>query len=343
MRTALSTIVALLAVLLGIPVLLAWGVRTTVLTSAPWQDALRQARVYDRLYEELLPELIGTTQQEHESFSRIPLSTDDFVDIVRAAVPQAFVQEHAERMLAIAFDVLTQRTSADALTYTIPLHDVQRRVPIAVQEKLVEKLDALPACTDALLREYEARKSLEDVLPPCIPEGTNVRALVTTALPAEQIAADIPASLDIAHELRALQSDGGRSGMDVLRRVQEGARQVLLVHVVLTVLLVVLVMGAGALQLPRARRAWQWVGVTAFLVGAGALSVARWSETLPAQVRSAGEGSETFVDILQPALEAVVVHVATRAQLLGLIVASTGVALFVLAYAVRHKPVDAPK
>ncbi len=340
MRNALSTIAVLLAIVVGAPVLVVWSVRTTVLESAPWQDALRQARVYDRAYDEFLPEVVGNVQKDDSTFASIPLGTDDLVEIVKESIPPAFVQEQVERALILAFDVVQRRASPEALSFTIPLQDVKRRVPIAVQDKLVEKLEALPDCTDATLREYEKRKALEDVLPPCLPKGTNVRALVEEEVSVAKLAANIPDTFDLGQELRAAQGASGKNGLAILERVQDMTRLAFLVHVILTGFWLALVIGAGAWQLPKIRRALQWLGVSLLLTGACTIAFGFWSKSIPSQFQKPETNSTTLMRILQPALDSVMVHVAYRTQLMGMGVAASGLIIVAVAFTVRRRPVD---
>ena len=202
MRKVLGVLLILISTIVGVVVLLGWGIRTSLLSSAPWKAGLRETRVYDRLLVEALPEIVAEKMVTDNVLEKAPLTPNDLVAIAQGTLSASFLQQQLERGLDVAFDLLHSRTSLSTTNFIIPLQDVKRQLPIAAQERLVARVQALPICVADQLKDFEKFKSLTDALPPCRPKGLDVAAIVRDSLKIDEITANIPATYDVVVELQ---------------------------------------------------------------------------------------------------------------------------------------------
>lgn len=206
MRKVLGAFFILISTLIGTVVLLAWGIRTSLLVSEPWKASLREARVYDRLLVEALPEIVTDKSVADSVLQNAPLAPADLVSIAQETLTATFLQQQVEQGLDVVFNLLHGQALSSA-KFVIPLQDIKRRLPIAVQERLVARVQALPICTDKQLQDFEKLKTLTSSLPPCRPKALDVQAIVRDSLKIDEITANIPATYDVIAELQKQRSN----------------------------------------------------------------------------------------------------------------------------------------
>lgn len=335
MRKVLGVFFILLSTILGVGVLLGWSIRTTLLSSEPWKASLREARVYDRLLVEALPEIVADKLVTDNVLEKAPLTPNDLVAIAQGTISTSFLQQQIEHGLDVAFDLLHSQTTLASTDFVIPLQDIKRRLPIAVQERLVARVQALPVCTSAQLKDFEKFKSLTDALPPCRPKGLDVQAIVRDSLKVDQITENIPATFDISAELQKQRTTDGKAKTleQQVAAVQEKVQFIFQTHGYLTLTWVVLLLGLGALFIPHWRRVVQWFAVGLFIpslfVTIGTL-VARGM--LPDHITVADRQAQVLVTILQPVLASLVQTTSLRTLLISGACAAGAVVTFILAY-----------
>lgn len=344
MRKILGVLFVLLSTVLGIAVLLGWSIRTSVLSSEPWKAALREARVYDRLLVEALPEIANESFTTAGVLENAPVTPADIVAVAQGTISAPFLQEQVERALDVAFDVLQSRTTLAAADLVIPLQDIKRKLPLAVRERLVARVQALPICTTAQLKDFEKFKSLTDALPPCRPKGLDVQAIVRDSLKVEQITENIPATFDVAAELQKQRAaDGSATGVaEQVALVQEKAQFIFQTHGYLTLAWIVLLLGLGALFIPRWRRSVQWFAIGLFIPSAlvciGTL-IARGM--LPENFIVADRQAQLLINIGQPVLAALVHTTSVRTLLISGACVAVAAAAFVLSFSFSRQRLKA--
>lgn len=336
MRKILGVFFVLLSTVVGVGVLLGWSIRTTLLSSEPWKASLREARVYDRLLVEALPEIASESFTTEGVLENAPVTPADIVAVAQRTITASFVQAQVERGFDVVFDLVHNRSTLATTSFVIPLQDVKRMLPSAVQERLVARVQALPMCTAAQVKDFEKFKTLTDALPPCRPKGLDVQAIVRDSLKVDEIAENIPATYDVGAELLKARQVGGnvQSIEQRIAMVQEKAAFILQIHGYLTLAWVVLLLGLGALFIPHWRRVVQWFAIGLFvpsaIVTVGTL-VARGM--LPDRITVADRQAQVLVNILQPVLASLVHTTSLRVLLMGGACVAGAIVAFVLAFA----------
>lgn len=288
MRKFLGVVLIIMGVFTSIPALVLWSVRGTLLTSQPWKDALVEARVYERALDELPVVILSNQKNLGEAVAATPLSAADMAGAVQAIVPASLLQDTVEQSLDLLFALVRNETQWANATLVVPLQDIKRRAPIEIQELLVEKIKALPTCTDAQSKAFEQRKALDGVLPPCKPKGLDVRALVTASVPVREITKEIPDALDLVAEIKksATKQQPCPSGQfqaaaftnsascespaniaEIIDTAQDEVATGFQLHLLLTIVSAAFFLGAFLIFLPRLRTSFRWFGVGIFITG----------------------------------------------------------------------------
>jgi len=340
MRKFLGVLFLLISAVIGTVVLLVWGIRTSLLTSETWKASLREARVYDRVLVEALPEIASDESVTGNVLENAPLTTHDLVEIAQSTISADFLQQQVEYGFDAAFALVHGRATLASTSFVIPLQDIKRKLPIAVQEKLAARLQALPICTAEQLRDFEKFKSLNSALPPCRPKGLDVQSIVRDSLKIDEITANIPATFDVVAELQKQRSSDEQPSAetsktlaeqvaDVQAKVQLGFR----LHLYLTLVWIALFLGAAALFIPHWRRVTQWFAVGLFIpcvLVVGGTLYARG--LLPDHFTAADRTAQIMVNIGQP-VAASLIHAAS---LRLLIIGGTGVALAIILFTLSY-------
>ncbi|MEK7640032.1 MAG: hypothetical protein AAB424_02755 [Patescibacteria group bacterium] len=340
MRKVLGVLLILISTIVGVVVLLGWGIRTSLLSSAPWKAGLRETRVYDRLLVEALPEIVAEKMVTDNVLEKAPLTPNDLVAIAQGTLSASFLQQQLERGLDVAFDLLHSRTSLSTTNFIIPLQDVKRQLPIAAQERLVARVQALPICVADQLKDFEKFKSLTDALPPCRPKGLDVAAIVRDSLKIDEITANIPATYDVVVELQKQRTADSnvKTPAQQIVAVQEQAKFIFQIHWYLTLAWIVLLLGLGALFIPHWRRVVQWFAVGLFipsmllivgtLIGKG---------MLPNHFTVSDRSAQVLANIAQPVAASLVHTVSLHMFMYSGAAAALAVILFTLAYSFAHR------
>lgn len=335
MRKVLGVLFIFISTVVGVGVLLGWGIRTSLFSSEPWKAGLREARVYDRLLVEALPEIVSEKFVTESVLANAPLTSNDLVAVAQATITPAFLQQQVERGLDVAFALVLGRATLASTDFVIPLQDIKRRLPVAVQERLVARVQALPVCTSDQLKDFEKFKTLTGALPPCRPKGLDVQAIVRDSLKIDEIAANIPATYNVVAELQKQRTTDSQAKTPAqqVAAVQSQAQFIFQIHGYLTLAWIVLLLGLGALFIPHWRRVVQWFAVGLFipstllivgtLIGRG---------KLPDHFTASDRSAQVLVNIVQP-VAASLVHTAS---LRLLIVGGTGVALAVILFTLAY-------
>lgn len=340
MRKVLGVIIILISTIVGVGVLLGWGIRTSLLSSEPWKASLREARVYDRLLVEALPDIVADKMVTDNILENAPLTPNDLVAVVQGTISDTYLQQQVEHGLDVAFDLLLSRTTLATTNFVIPLQDVKRQLPIAVQERLIARVKALPICTADKVKDFEKLKSLTNSLPPCRPKELDVVAIVRDSLKVDEITANIPATYDVGAELQKQRSTDTNSktpGQQV-GELQSRVQFIFQIHWYLTLAWVVLLLGLGALFIPHWRRVVQWFAVGLFvpcvllvvgtLIGRG---------FIPEHYTVSDRSAQVLANIIQPVAESLVHTASLRLLLLGGAGVALAIVLFTLAYSFARR------
>ena len=371
MRKVLGVLFLLMSAVIGTTVLLVWGIRTSLLTSETWKASFREARVYDRVLVEALPEIVSGESVTGSVLEDAPLTPNDLVAVVQSTVTADFLQQQVEHGFDAAFALVHGRATLATTSFVIPLQDIKRKLPIAVQEKLAERLQALPICTAEQLRDFEKFKTLNGALPPCRPKGLDVQAIVRDSLKIEEITANIPATFDVVAELQKQRSSDeqtstgstkqdGTLQQGTIQQKDEGvakfagqepsveskktiAEQVADVqakvqlgfrlHLYLTLEWIVILLGAGALFIPHWRRVVQWFAVGLFIPSALLIvGTLVGRGEFPDHFTTSDRTAQIMANIGHP-VAASLIHTAS---LRLLIIGSTGVALAIILFTLAY-------
>lgn len=336
MRKVLGVLFLLLSAVLGVAVLFTWSIRTSLLTSEPWKASLREARAYDRLLVEALPEIVADKVVTDNVLEKAPLTPSDLIAVAQSTLTATFLQEQVEHALDAAFALAQGRTTLASSEFVIPLQDIKRRLPIAVQDRLVARLQALPICTTAQVKDFDKFKTLTDALPPCRPKGLDVQAIVRDSLKVEEITANIPATYDVIAELQKQRTADGKTQTPAqqVAAVQEQVQFAFRIHWYVTLAWIALLLGLGALFIPHWRRVVQWFAVGLFipcallvvgtLVGRG---------VLPDHFTASDRPTQVLANIAQPVAASLVHAASFRLLVVGGSGAALAAVLFTLAYA----------
>ncbi len=336
MRKVLGVLFLLLSAVLGVAVLLGWGIRTSLLVSEPWKASLREARVYDRLLVEALPEIVSDALVTENAVADAPLTTKDLVTVAQRTLTAPFLQQQVENGFDVVFALIHGRATLATTHFVIPLQDIKRQLPVAVQEQLVARVQALPICTEAQLKDFEKYKSLTAALPPCRPKSLDVQAIVRDSMKVDEIAANIPATYDVIAELQKQRASDGQSTTlaqrvaDVQERVQFGFHA----HGYLTLAWILVLLGLGALFIPHWRRVVQWFAIGLFIPSAivtGGTLFARG--LLPDHFTAADRTAQVFLNLAQPVAASLIHTASLRLLLLGGVGVGIAAILFTLAFA----------
>jgi len=316
MRKFLGVLFILLATLVSIPVMLAWTVRTTLLTSGPWKSALAEARVYDRALQELPVIILSDPEKLGKAVAQTPLPAADIAGAIQAILPATFVQTQVEKALDLGFALLHGTVRWADASLIVPLQDIKRRAPVEIENLLVKRVQALPTCTASQLKAFQQRQDLAGGLPPCKPKGVDARALVSASVPVKDLASAIPDTFDVVAEVKksaaknqncptgdvqASAYTGNAPGCapqkdiaTVLDEVHAKRDQAFAIHLAATLLVVLFLLGTFLLFLPRLRLSFRWFGAGLFIVGLLNLALAiagrtQLSRSLPAPADQLGQ------------------------------------------------------
>lgn len=391
MRKFLGVLFILLSTSIGLVVLLGWGIRTSILESEPWKTSLREARVYDRLLVEALPEIVSDKSVTGGILENAPLTTNDLLTIVQSTITAAFLQQQVEHGLDVAFALVQGRATLASTDFVIPLQDLKRRLPIAVHERLIARVQALPICTTDQLKDFEKFKTLTNALPPCRPKGLDVQAIVRDSLKVDEITVNIPATFDVVAELQkqrtsdnsakavetpqandekskptdktqdngnsnSVTSQQGNAGelmvsqdqqtkpeptktiAEQVADVQEQIQFAFRVHLYLTLAWLIILLGTGALFIPRWRRVGQWFSVGLFIPSVLVIGGTLYARgLLPDHFTVADRMAQIMANIGQPVAASLVHTASLRLLILGGTGVALAVVLFMLAFAFNRQ------
>ncbi len=335
MRKFLGVLFIVVTTVLGLVLGVVWSVRTSLIgSSAPITTALRNGRVYDRALNELLPQFVNDPSRTGSILANVPVSAADLTTIVQQTITANYLQQQVERSLGVAFDVVYGRTNVQTMDFVIPLQDVKRRLPIAIQDRLAAELRALPVCATDQLADYQKRKDLNSALPPCLPKGTDVQQLIAQSGKITDITKNIPETLDVGNALRTAQPDSsGHTPEQSVEKIQSAVRLGMRGLWGVTVLWLLIVLGTAALFIPHWRRVLQWLGAslacasTLFLAG----TIVGW-QAVPKTLTAHDQFGQVIVTIFQPVGRELVGDVYHRMLLIASLGIILAIASFVAAY-----------
>ncbi|MEK7631577.1 MAG: hypothetical protein AAB445_01750 [Patescibacteria group bacterium] len=360
MRKFLGVVFILLGVLTSIPVLLTWALRGTLLTSTPWKSALVEARVYERVLEELPAVILSDPNNLGEALASAPVSAADLADVVQAIVPATLLQDTVERGFDMAFRLVHGEVQWEQAALVVQLQDIKRRAPVEIQNLLIKKVQALPTCTEAQLKAYNQRKDLNSVLPPCKPKGVDVRALVSASVPVQDITKAIPESIDLLAEIRksAATPQPCPSGQvqasaytnsapcaapkDIsasIAQAQAKLVQGFTAHLYITILAALFFIGTFLLFLPNLRSSFRWLGVGLVIAGAGNSALALFARSQVGRPipEPSDQVAQTAMDIFLPVARNLGSQLSQRLFLVSALVLVAGIIAFVVSYAWKPK------
>lgn len=357
MRKTIGVLFILISLILGVVVLVAWGVQTTVLRSEPWKAALREAKVYDRILSDFATRAINDPKQFDGVSGNSPLTAEDISTIAQTVIPSAFLQEQVERTVDLIFAVVSNKTSFQQAELIIPLQDLKRRLPIAVQDVLVKKIRALPICTTKKILEFEKFKSLEGSLPPCRPSNLDPQTIVGEAGKFDEVTTQIPDSIDLVAELRkqSLKASEPCSGSDPKKKekaepcktstsvdIEQQINKIQEIYVisqniiyVASFVWVLFLIGTFLIFLPFPRRGFHWFAVALFCPSAIVLAsaIVGLHQLQAVQLSSSDPAQQFFQQLFFPVAQNLGTSLANRIETLAVIGLIATIVSFIVAYA----------
>lgn len=332
------------------------------MNSAPWKSSLVEARVYERALDELPAIIFSDPKSLGEAVTSTPLSAVDMAEVVKAVIPKTLLQQTVEQSLDVTFALIQGDTQWENASLVVPLQDIKNRAPGEIQNLLVKKIQALPTCTDAQLKTYEQRKSLDGVLPPCKPKGVDVGALVRTSVPLQEIQKAIPESIDVIAEIRkntgkqqpctesntvqasAYAGDQPcRQPQDIastITKVQDIVTQAFRYHLLLMLVSIAFFLGSFLIFLPNLRQSFRWLGVGVGIAGLSNLSLALEARSLLSQnvADPADQLGQALQSIFLPIGRNLGSQLMQRYFLEALALLLLGIICFAISYAWKPKP-----
>ncbi|MFA6587623.1 MAG: hypothetical protein WCT08_01000 [Patescibacteria group bacterium] len=267
MRRFSGVLIIIISTIIGFGVILGWSFRLSILKSETWKEALQQAKIYDHLVSDLTVSIIDSSESKNEVLANAPVTSAEAADLVNAVITPVYLQTQVEKTLDLTFDIIFSRTDFNSAKLEIPLQDIKNRLPVAVQELLIKKINKLPICTTAQLKEFEKQKTLDTVLPPCKPKGMDARSIVNESLKIEEITKQIPETIDIIAEIKKTQedSDSQNSLNEVIVKIQDIAKLSLKYHLFATCIWLGLLVILFLIFLPSLRRCFRWFSIGLFI------------------------------------------------------------------------------
>jgi hypothetical protein len=356
MRKTIGVFFIIISFFLGLVVFVAWGVRTTVLQNEPWKASLREAKVYDRILSDLATRAINDPKQFNGVSGNSPLTAEDISSIAQTVIPPTFLQAQVERTVDLIFAVVSNKTSFEQAQLIIPLQDIKRRLPVAVQEVLVKKIQNLPICTAKQLSEFEKLKSLEGSLPPCRPSNLDPQKIVGEAMKFDEVTKQIPDTIDLVAEIRKQDSKADDSCLSSdpkqkentepcknstplnleksINKIQEIYTISQNVLYVIGLLWALFLIGTFLIFLPHPRRGFHWLAIAIFCpsvaVVIGAILGLRRLQAL--QLSSADPAQQFFQQLFFPVVKNLGALLANRLETFAVIGIITAIVSFTVAF-----------
>jgi len=297
MRKASSIILAILVFVLTPIVLLGWGFKTTLLNPNFYGDALDKSDILPQFTQSLVDEyvkdqLLNGAALPYISNDELEVQIDEIIEnICDEEIEGCSGEEWAEELDRW----LATNEPTSSLDLSISLGEFKTRIPELIEVQYTEFLEELPTCTAEDARAYVVNPKGDD-LPLCRPPEAFAGLISQFAQPEivlDTFSSQVATQLDLIPDVistRAFfageipnfeptpyQVEAWDEGGEQLRRY---IHEVEIILWIVTGILVWLIIGLAAIQIPYWRKVLQWstipvtIPATVIFLFAGALWLA---------------------------------------------------------------------
>jgi len=194
-RRFVAVILAVVFIALYIPVLIIFRVNDTLGTPNFYVDQLRQADMYNFLYDRALPAALDEATLGDGSEGTLDLSKykSNVLTVLRQALPPDYLQTQVEQVIEKGLPYALG--DADSFTINIPLKDRVKAAAAAAKAEL-HKQDFFTAIYDRMIAQVaEAASSNSDSAPISLDKG-GLETALRTVLPPEWLISQLDTAID---------------------------------------------------------------------------------------------------------------------------------------------------